>query len=407
MKTIKKMMGATLLCGGIFALGACNDETGTSGGTASGAVETTLENYLGYANVVAQVLSDDAFKAYALWMGASNLQGADAERAEALEVAGLTDGGYAARFKSHVAGDQSYSSEQSCLYAIFDGCIDIATEVADAKMGEPYNNGDVYGVESWYSFNSYTDYDDNIVSIENCYMGGPEAARDESKSLYQFCRQFDAIKADAVKTAIEQAHDAFDAAKAKGPFRDAVLAKKDGTSSPEVETAMAKVAALGTALSEAKTLLSRMSGTEQYNQQAQAVIDQYVDKTILATYQELNQEAAELQQLVKTFSTEKTQASLEAACEQWKNTRKPWEMSEAFLFGPIADQQLDPHLDSWPLSQTNIKFILRGDWDWATEDGSSMGASTLGFHTLEYLLFENGAPRVLTSFIQDGKVTLK
>ena len=203
MKTIKKMMGATLLCGGIFALSACNDETGTSGGTTSGAVETTLENYLGYANVVAQVLSDDAFKAYALWMGASNLQGADAERAEALEVAGLTDGGYAARFKSHVAGDQSYSSEQACLYAIFDGCIDIATEVADAKMGEPYNNGDVYGVESWYSFNSYTDYDDNIVSIENCYMGGPEAVRDESKSLYQFCRQFDAVKADAVKTAIE------------------------------------------------------------------------------------------------------------------------------------------------------------------------------------------------------------
>ena len=68
MKTIKKMMGATLLCGGIFALSACNDETGTSGGTTSGAVETTLENYLGYANVVAQVLSDDAFKAGSIRM---------------------------------------------------------------------------------------------------------------------------------------------------------------------------------------------------------------------------------------------------------------------------------------------------------------------------------------------------
>lgn len=407
MKTFKNIMGATMVCGSLLALTACNDETGSNGGTATGAVETTLENYLGYANVVAQVLSDDAFKAYALWMGSSNLQGADAERAEALEVAGLTEGGYAARFKAHVTGDQSYSSEQSCLYAIFDGCIDIATEVADAKMGEPYNNGDVYGVESWYSFNSYTDYDDNIVSIENCYLGGPEATRDESKSLYQFCRQFNATKADAVKTAIDQAHDAFDAAKAKGPFRDAVLARKEGTNSPEVVEAMAKVTALGTALSEAKTLLSQMSGTDQYNRQAQAVIDQYVDKTILATYQNLKEEAAQLQQLVKSFATEKTQSALEAACEQWKKTREPWEKSEAFLFGPIADQQLDPHLDSWPLSQTNIKFILRGDWDWATEDGSSMGASTLGFHTLEYLLFENGAPRVLTDYIQDGKVTLK
>lgn len=396
-----------MVCGSLLALTACNDETGSNGGTATGAVETTLENYLGYANVVAQVLSDDAFKAYALWMGSSNLQGADAERAEALEVAGLTEGGYAARFKAHVTGDQSYSSEQSCLYAIFDGCIDIATEVADAKMGEPYNNGDVYGVESWYSFNSYTDYDDNIVSIENCYLGGPEATRDESKSLYQFCRQFNATKADAVKTAIDQAHDAFDAAKAKGPFRDAVLARKEGTNSPEVVEAMAKVTALGTALSEAKTLLSQMSGTDQYNRQAQAVIDQYVDKTILATYQNLKEEAVQLQQLVKSFATEKTQSALEAACEQWKKTREPWEKSEAFLFGPIADQQLDPHLDSWPLSQTNIKFILRGDWDWATENGSSMGASTLGFHTLEYLLFENGAPRVLTDYIQDGKVTLK
>lgn len=47
---------------------------------------------------------------------------------------------------------------------------DYAKDAAAGKFGE--DNSGVLGVESWYSWNSLDDYEDNIQSIRNCYYGG-------------------------------------------------------------------------------------------------------------------------------------------------------------------------------------------------------------------------------------------
>ena len=105
-------------------------------------------------------------------------------------------------------------------------------------------------------------------------------------------------------------------------------------------------------------------------------------------------------------------AAFEAACNAWIAARKPWESSEAFLFGPVAELGLDPNMDSWPLDAVGIANLLKsqrwsemewtGQYEEPDEDNPSARAEAIeaaqslrGFHTLEYLLFKNGAPRTV------------
>ena len=57
------------------------------------------------------------------------------------------------------------------------------TKVGTSKIGKPHTGEDKNYIESPYSYNSITDFYDNIISIQNAYMGGIEGQRDESKSI--------------------------------------------------------------------------------------------------------------------------------------------------------------------------------------------------------------------------------
>lgn len=54
-----------------------------------------------------------------------------------------------------------------------------------------------------------------------------------------------------------------------------------------------------------------------------------------------------------------TQAQIDAACEAFKDTRREWERSEAFLYGSASDNELDPHIDSWPLDHDELVNALK------------------------------------------------
>lgn len=395
----------------IATLASCkkkNEENDVNGGS----VDYPRENYLGYIRVVSEVLSNDALHVYACWAGLDNLDAEDAARAEENEFAGVDDEGYVTEIVDH--NHKPYTNTKDVINQIIDGCIDIATEVADSKMGEPYDNGDVYGVESWYSFYSYTDYQNNIRSIANALRGGiaagelnsMAATRDEDKSVlaYIASKGTEASKATAdVKTLLAKVDANFDELKSAGCFRDVVLAKGNGQSNANVVEQMELIK---------NDLVPALEALKSYvpedDAAAQDAIDNFAEKIALPTYQELKEQADVLAEKVAAFAEDPSQENLNAVCAQWKTTRHPWEFSEAFLFGPVKNYSIDPHLDSWPLSQVNINAILNANLDWSTQDGSSMGESTLGFHTLEYLTFRNGAPRDINElFAKDGKATLE
>ncbi|WP_298646230.1 imelysin family protein [uncultured Proteiniphilum sp.] len=127
-------------------------------------------------------------------------------------------------------------------------------------------------------------------------------------------------------------------------------------------------------------------------------VEQYVNNTVIYTYRNLADATIDLYGAIETLKVNKTNANLNAAAEQWIETRAHWELSEAFLYGAVADFGIDPHIDTWPLDETafvqlinNNDFIAGMDAEdgdvWASEH---LGNALLGFHGVEYILFSEG-----------------
>ena len=143
-----------------------------------------------------------------------------------------------------------------------------------------------------------------------------------------------------------------------------------------------------------------------------AIINQYVDNVALPTYNDLKTKNTALYNAVVSFGNAPSDANFQAVCNAWLTAREPWESSEAFLFGPVADYGLDPNMDSWPLDQEAIVKLLEsqqwnemewtGDYD---EDDEAIAAAqnVRGFHTLEFLAFRDGKARTLIDTAIDGE----
>ena len=137
--------------------------------------------------------------------------------------------------------------------------------------------------------------------------------------------------------------------------------------------------------------LDNLSAKEKTLQGATA---DYVDHTVLPTYKAMADAAIEMRDLCHTMQDKHAAGTLatsdiEAAGKAWKEARKNWELSEAFLYGPAANHNIDPHIDSWPLDKAAMDRLLeqirRGAaWD-LTNNG---GYGLIGFHAVEYMLFE-------------------
>jgi len=153
----------------------------------------------------------------------------------------------------------------------------------------------------------------------------------------------------------------------------------------------------------------------------QTIVAQYVDDVVNPTYRDLQAAAATLDEACKNLYTKRaagtlTQTDIDAACTAFKNARMYWEQSEAFLYGAASNDDIDPHIDSWPLDQTQLAEALTSQDVIAGITGedaahfvySNNGQfdSTMGFHGLEFVLFRNGANRTETAFnaeYEDGE----
>ncbi|MDR1984540.1 MAG: hypothetical protein LBQ28_06945 [Prevotellaceae bacterium] len=86
---------------------------------------------------------------------------------------------------------------------ISDGAADIADEVGATKIAAPYDEQKVLEVESWYSWNSLKDYENNIVSIKNAYYGGRGLSTPKTNSLSAFVASKNAQLDTNVKAKID------------------------------------------------------------------------------------------------------------------------------------------------------------------------------------------------------------
>ena len=135
--------------------------------------------------------------------------------------------------------------------------------------------------------------------------------------------------------------------------------------------------------------------------QAAAVAEQFVDNTVAPTYSALAAKAELLADQLTTLKASPNNDGMQEACETFLAAREQWEKSEAFLFGAAGDFGIDPHIDSWPLDEDAFNTLMNSPAMIAaldTEDGDAvagdrLGNALLGFHGIEYILFENGHPK--------------
>ncbi|MBQ8939549.1 MAG: hypothetical protein IJ047_04930 [Paludibacteraceae bacterium] len=100
-----------------------------------------------------------------------------------------------------------YVSFQDAAEEIISGAADIASEVADLKMGNPYTAVDPDYLESPYSCTSTTDFADNIRSIQHAYCGAQAGDYSISNYVYRQDAELDA----KVRKAIEESIAAIEA----------------------------------------------------------------------------------------------------------------------------------------------------------------------------------------------------
>lgn len=354
--------------------------------------DANLTNWVQYSVQVANLLTKDASDLKNAWTDSYN--GGDA---------------YSEQFKNPGTG-KTFASYSNCVQQIIEGCADIANEVGTAKIGEPrdlWEKGSykdaVYAVESWYSFHSIDDYTNNILSIRNAVYGtrnGEQAAQ----SVASYLKANNVSLYNSLVTKINTAVNAIQGI--KSPLRsylgsNTVLAAQDACS------ALEKVLT-----NDLKPVM--MAASEE---DLKPIIINYTDNVVLPTYADLLADNTALNTAIRTLANTageyqagtKTVADVnlafKAAATQWITAREPWETSEAFLFGPVADKGLDPNMDSWPLDVDALKNTLAsGRFDNLTWEGEfdendetiAAVQNVRGFHTLEFLLFYNGKPRTLS-----------
>ena len=344
-----------------------------------------------YMSVTSSLLLEDAKALYKYWNDDNN--GKYGER-------------YANLFKEH--NNDTYKSVFDCINDIIDGCETIADEVGNAKIGEPYNywkSGDhvkaVYAVESWYSWHSRVDYRNNIYSIRNAFFG----SLDGSVNANSLSALLEKKNPELNQETVQKINAAIDAIWAiPQPFRNNIAT----TESARAITACTELAEL-----LGDDLKAEFTSRKYTAAELDPIITQYVDGVILPTYKKLMEKVSVLNDAVQAFRKNPSNNGFKACANAWLDAREPWEQSEAFLFGPVADAGLDPNMDSWPLDQDGIVAILQSnDWkqltwggeyeelDEENEDNSSDQAKKIakaqslrGFHTLEYFIFKNGEVR--------------
>lgn len=166
-------------------------------------------------------------------------------------------------------------------------------------------------------------------------------------------------------------------------------------SDDEEETPAAGTSPSGEVMSSQNPLLT----ASQYG-----LLDYYVNQVVISTYSALLNASIDFYDKTNALLAARTQDNVNAACEAWRSAREQWEFSEAFLFGTATESQIDPHMDSWPLDNTQLARLLASNTFSSVTDGaearadllrSNYGNSLMGFHAAEYVIFENGNPKAV------------
>src|SRR5690606_23001902 len=127
---------------------------------------------------------------------------------------------------------------------------------------------------------------------------------------------------------------------------------------------------------------------EKISEDMQAsVVQQLSDNVYLSTYAELELRAAKLKLDIEALKTQTTNANVNICRTDWKAAREVWENSEAWLFGPVATESIDPRIDTWPVDFVRLDSVLQSQAVFSEQYVDDLEESLKGFQPIEYLLY--------------------
>lgn len=121
---------------------------------------------------------------------------------------------------------------------------------------------------------------------------------------------------------------------------------------------------------------------------ADKLLAQIVDGAIIPLYRELDVTANTLTQRSKTFCSEPSAANFKVLREGWGETLLAWHRTDALMFGPAIDDQIDFKVNFNPPKKAVINSLLSGDTPLTLETVKKAGVGGQGLATLEFLLFD-------------------
>ncbi|MDR3194604.1 MAG: hypothetical protein LBT76_04865 [Tannerella sp.] len=158
-----------------------------------------------YLTAATDALVWDCVLAYVAWVGESSVPATmqTVFRENPDVVAHLEDNPNYKNFAGRLTSAAGYSSYANALREISGGAADIAGEVGATKIESPYSGQKVEEVESWYSWHSLDDYQNNILSIKNAYLGGLDNQSRQTVTLSAYIAGVNPALDSQVKAKIE------------------------------------------------------------------------------------------------------------------------------------------------------------------------------------------------------------
>lgn len=127
------------------------------------------------------------------------------------------------------------------------------------------------------------------------------------------------------------------------------------------------------------------------------IISDFVNKTAIPTYYDLDTAALGLKTALNLLNTQPTDANLAAARTRWQSIRVIWEKSEGFLIGPVESEDYDPNTDTWPTDYVQMDSLLNKHATATTllteSEVASLDQALRGYHPIEYIIFGNHGSR--------------
>ena len=165
-------------------------------------VSEITDDELKYVIAVSADLTLKACQLEALWAGLENVT---EEKQTILEEGeARLDDNFGEQMRLCGQTGSLWTSVTAGSEQIIEGCKDIVDEVGNSKIGKPYTGEDVNYIESPHSWNSITDFYDNIVSVRNAYFGALGATSAQTYSVSAYLASVDQAANEGVISAIEK-----------------------------------------------------------------------------------------------------------------------------------------------------------------------------------------------------------